>query len=136
MAIAIVCQPAVRRVYRGAVRDTCVNVGTCIYFPCYVRTRCYAEAHESDTAGSAHRSSGSSTLDPHKASGIGERVDRNQLVFAHTSGWRKYTFYEEHAQMKAHGEFRDETGPMAGTEGMHESSKVGEGAPVSERKNE
>jgi hypothetical protein len=89
---------------RGAVFNTCVNVDTCIDFPCYIRTRCYAEAHESDTAGSAHRSSGPATLDPHEASVTGAKMDGNQLVFAHTSGWRKYTFYQENARLKSCGE--------------------------------
>jgi hypothetical protein len=69
---------------------------------------------------------GSSTLDPHKASVIGGKIDRNKLVFSHTSGWSKYTFYAENGQIKARGEYRYETGPMAGSEGIHELLKVGE----------
>jgi hypothetical protein len=77
---------------------------------------------------------GSSTLDPNKASVIGGKAERNKLVFSHASGWSKYTFYKENGQIKARGEYRYETGPMAGTGGIHELLKVGDGAQASEQR--
>jgi hypothetical protein len=69
---------------------------------------------------------GASTIDPNRASLLGGKIDQNKLVFSHASGWSKYKFYEENGQIKARGEFRYETGPMAGSGGTHELLKVEE----------
>jgi hypothetical protein len=79
---------------------------------------------------------GSATLDPKKASVMAGKVERNTLVFVHTSGWSQYTFYEDNGQIKARGEYRSETGPMIGSEGAQELVRVGEATRMSAQKPE
>jgi hypothetical protein len=71
------------------------------------------------------RVGGSATIDPNKAFHMRGKIDQRKLIFFHTSGWTKYTFYEENGQIKARGEYGYETGPLAGSGGIQELVKIG-----------
>ena len=79
---------------------------------------------------------GSATLDPKKASVMAGKVERNTLVFVHSSGSSRYTFSEDNGEIKAHGEYRYETGPLIGHEGTQELVRVSEATKMSAQKPE
>jgi hypothetical protein len=79
---------------------------------------------------------GSATLDPKKTSVMAGKVERNTLVFVHSSGSSRYTLSEDNGEIKAHSEYRYETGPLIGHEGTQELVRVGEATRMSAQKPE